>query len=371
MEIKPLPPRDFCVNDWKSAPATLSKLHEAAQRPDHFAPSGKGPMAGLVDPERVKNLFLELAQIPGPSFDERLVADTIKQKLADMGYQAYEDGAGEKIGGNTGNLLIDIPGTVPDAPPLIFMCHMDTVPRAVGSHPLEHGDTIETDHTTALGGDDRAGDAETLEMIRILKENNLPHPPIQVIFTVGEEAGLLGSKALDPKDVHGKMGFEADFFHPNEVLWGSEWGPDGPDPDQTPHPRDAQEQFVEDFTFDSIRAVGMTPDKWELDGASSDSASLRQMGIPALIIGAGEQDVHTVYEHISAKDIATATELLLTIVDRANGYIVTPDGQIVPRLTQPDPSTPAPPSSGDSDGSPAKAPQAALRPAGEEWLTRG
>jgi di/tripeptidase len=337
MQIRDAARRPMC-------PATAGRMSLAAHRSTEAAPSadtvqlnapgsgGKCPQSGdLVDRERVKNLFLELTQIPGPSFEERQVADTIKQKLADLGYEAREDEAGKKIGGNTGNLLVDIPGTVPDAPPLIFLCHMDTVGLAVGVKPQENGDTISSDGTTDLGGDDRAGNAEMLEMLRILKENNLPHPPIQVIFTVAEEAGLLGSKALDPKDVHGMLGFEADFFHPNEILWGSEWGDDGPDPDQTPHPRNPQEQFLEQFTFDSIRKIGQEPKKWDLPWASSDSASLRQMGIPALIIGAGEQDVHSEEEHIATTDIVDATRLMLTIVDRANQFKVDETGAIVPR----------------------------------------
>lgn len=329
MKINPQPPN---VMSWEQAPflRAPSAAPTAAPR-DTVALGARGPQADLVDKARVKDLFLELTQIPGPSFDERQVADTIKQKLADMGYEAREDGAAEKIGGNTGNLLVDIPGTVPDAPPLIFLCHMDTVDLAVGVQPQVTGDQITSDGSTALGGDDRSGNAEILEVLRLIKEKNLPHPPIQVIFTVAEEAGLIGSKALDPKDVHGMLGFEADFFHPNEVLWGSEWGPNGPDPNQQPHPRTPQEQFLEDFTFDSIRTAGMTPDKWDLPYASSDSASLRQMGIPALIIGAGEQDVHTTDEHISIDDMAKATELMLTIVDKATGYRVDESGAIVPR----------------------------------------
>lgn len=313
------------------SPAPSAAVRSIDGSPQARGLSPRGPQAPLVDKDRVKNLFLELVTIPGPSFNERKVADTIKDKLSAMGYTAREDDAGKKIGGDTGNLLVDVPGTVTDAPPLIFLCHMDTVRLAVGVQPIIDGDNIHTDGSTALGGDDRAGNAEILEVLRILKEKNLPHPPMQIIFTVGEEAGLLGSQALDPKDVHGMLGFEADFFHPNEILWGTEWGPDGPDPNAKPHPNTPQEQFLQDFTFDSIRTVGMVPDKWDLDGASSDSASIRQMGIPALIIGAGEQDVHTESEHISIDDIAKATELMLTIIDKATQYKVDASGVIVPR----------------------------------------
>jgi di/tripeptidase len=300
---------------------------EASTPADQVAVRAESP----VDVERVKKLFLELCQIPGPSFDERKVADTIKQKLADLGYQAREDDAGKKIGGNTGNLLVDVPGTVMDAPPLIFLCHMDTVPLAVGDKPHIKDGVIYSDGRHALGGDDRAGNAEMLEMLRLLKEKNIPHPPMQIIFTVAEEAGLLGSQALDPKDVHGKLGFEADFFHPNEILWGVEWGPDGPVPGDKPHPRNPAEQFLEDFTKQSIRDIGLTPKKWEMDDASSDSASIRGMGIPAIIIGAGEQDVHTRHEHIAVNDLAKATELLLQIIANANKYKLDADGNIVAR----------------------------------------
>jgi len=68
-----------------------------------------------------------------------------------------------------------------------------------------------------------------------------------------------------------------------------------------------------------------------MDDASSDSASLAPDGHPALIIGAGEQDVHTRREHISINDIAKATELMLTIVDKATRYKVDSSGVIVPR----------------------------------------
>jgi len=94
-----------------------------------------------------------------------------------MGYAVREDDAGKKIGGNTGNLLVDVPAPVPDAPPLIFLCHMDTVQLAVGVKPVIDGDNIHTNGKTALGGDDRAGNAEILEVLRLIKEKNLPILP--------------------------------------------------------------------------------------------------------------------------------------------------------------------------------------------------
>ncbi|MHB2021704.1 MAG: M20/M25/M40 family metallo-hydrolase, partial [Candidatus Xenobia bacterium] len=208
-----------------------------------------------------------------------------------------------------------------------FLAHMDTVDIAQGVKPQENNGVISSDGSTALGGDDRAGISEIFEMLQVLKENNLPHPPMQIIFTVAEEAGLVGSSALDPKDVHGKLGFEADYFHPNQILWGDDWG----GTDNQPHPNTPDEQFLDDFTQGSIRDLGMTPQRDDLPGASSDSANLRKnMGIPALIIGVGEQDVHTTDEHISVADIKQGTALMLDIIQRANQYKMA-DGKIVPR----------------------------------------
>lgn len=311
-----------------------SKMHRVpVQEPRGFtAPPKDGFDASEhVNPQEVKDLFLELVKIPGRSLHERKVADAITGKIKAMGYEVKEDEAGKKIGGNAGNLIVNVPGNVPDAPPLIFLAHMDTVPLAVGVKPQVHEDGLITSNGwTALGGDDRAGDAELLTVMKTLKEKDLPHPPLQFIFTVAEEKGLWGSKALDPKDVHGKMGFEADFFHPNEVLWGTEWGPNGP-AGNPPHPSNPQENFLEQFTFQAIRDIGLKPDKWEMDDASSDSASLRQMGIPAIIIGAGEQDVHTTKESITVQDMAKATELIHTIIHNATAYKVDENDQIVPR----------------------------------------
>ena len=63
--------------------------------------------------------FLELVQIPVQSRDERKIADVVKQKLIDLGLTVEEDNAGEKLGGNTGNLIgrlagaSDVPSILP------------------------------------------------------------------------------------------------------------------------------------------------------------------------------------------------------------------------------------------------------------------
>src|SRR5690606_23494996 len=47
---------------------------------------------------------------------------------------------------------------------------------------------------TALGGDDRAGTSVVLNTLRLLKQHNLPHPPLTLLLTVQEEIGLIGAR---------------------------------------------------------------------------------------------------------------------------------------------------------------------------------
>src|SRR6478736_6132699 len=102
----------------------------------------------------------------------------------------------------TGNLIVDIPGTRP-GPRLLFSTHLDTVPLCAGAKPKREGDRIVSDGTTALGGDARTGVALLVVLGETLIKHQLPHPPITLLFTVREESGLHGARELDPKDLGG------------------------------------------------------------------------------------------------------------------------------------------------------------------------
>src|SRR5690606_14184548 len=66
------------------------------------------------------------------------------------------------------------------------------------------------DGTTILGSDDKAGIAAMLEAIRVMKEHNIPHGPLQFIITVGEESGLIGARALNIEDITAQFGYALD-----------------------------------------------------------------------------------------------------------------------------------------------------------------
>src|ERR1043165_9283264 len=164
----------------------------------------------MINQERIKNLLLELVQIDSHSRKEREVAQRIKQYCEEIGAQCEIDGAGEAVGGNTGNVIARFPGTLPDAQPIMMSAHMDTVVPGEGVKPIVEGDIIRTDGTTVLGGDDKSGVAVILETIRYLQEQNIPHAPIDAVFSICEEVGLLGAKHVDTSRLRARYGLVFD-----------------------------------------------------------------------------------------------------------------------------------------------------------------
>lgn len=163
----------------------------------------------MVNRDRLINEFVELVGIDSLTFDERKMADTLKVKLEKMGFEVIEDDAGRKIGGNTGNLICTVKGKS-NIPAVLLMAHMDTVSPGKGKKAVIEGNIIKTDGSTVLGGDDAAGIACILETVRVLKEDKIEHGDIQIVFTVAEEGGLLGSKNLDYSKIYAKYGFVMD-----------------------------------------------------------------------------------------------------------------------------------------------------------------
>lgn len=163
----------------------------------------------MVNRTRLVDEFLELVKIDSLSGKERQMCDTLKRKLENMGYMPVEDDAGEKTGGNSGNIICTVKGNK-SVPAILITAHMDTVVPGIGKKAIVDRDIIKTDGTTILGGDDASGIAIILETIKLLKEENISHGDIHIVFTVAEEIGLLGAKNLDYSKIHAKYGFILD-----------------------------------------------------------------------------------------------------------------------------------------------------------------
>ena len=153
-------------------------------------------MKNGIDEKRLCRTFLDLVGIDGVSFAERPVAEFVKKYFSDLGLTVEEDGAAESIGGDCGNLLVRMPGKNSAARTLTIASHLDTVLPTEKLKVVEKDGVYYSDGSTILGADDRAGVAVMLECARVLVEEGGSPIPLELLFTVAEERGLFGAKAL-------------------------------------------------------------------------------------------------------------------------------------------------------------------------------
>ncbi len=157
-----------------------------------------------IDTKRLVGTFLDLVKIPSPSWKEKEVIEYITPLLKKLGISHTLYKCGESH-----NLLARLEGTRKGTP-ILLSCHMDTVVPCEGVRPVVTGNTIASDGTTVLGGDDKAAVAVFLEALHILKENRIPHGPIEIIFSCAEEIGLRGIKCFDLSLIKARYAFVFD-----------------------------------------------------------------------------------------------------------------------------------------------------------------
>lgn len=143
----------------------------------------------------VVETFIALASLNTPARREAPVAAYLLEKLALLGVEAFVDDSASRTGSDTGNIIARLPGTVP-GPTVLLCCHMDTVGPTPGLTPVVEGGIIRSNGETILGADDKAGIAVILAVLAQLKAAGGSHGGIEVVFTVQEEVGLFGAKAL-------------------------------------------------------------------------------------------------------------------------------------------------------------------------------
>ena len=155
-----------------------------------------------LQPERVFAYFEELCQIPHGSGN----CGAISNYLADFAQKRHLAYVQEPCG----NVIIYKDGTSTSAKPVILQAHMDMVCVKTPGNSMDmaleglrigvDGDQIFA-RGTSLGGDDGIGVAMILA---ILESDDLPHPPLEAVFTVEEEVGMDGARALEGKLLQGR-----------------------------------------------------------------------------------------------------------------------------------------------------------------------
>jgi tripeptide aminopeptidase len=170
--------------------------------------------------------LMRFLAVEGTTGHEAAISAAVADELRAVGVPAdaiRSDDAHARIPLPTevGNLIVTLPGTRP-GPRLLFATHLDTVPLCAGAKPRHDGDRIVPAGPTALGGDNRTGCAVLVTLAAELIHQNLPRPPLTLLFTVREESGLFGARYLNPADLGGvTMGFNVDGRLAAEITTGA------------------------------------------------------------------------------------------------------------------------------------------------------
>ena len=160
---------------------------------------------GELQPNKVFQYFEEICAIPHGSRNLQQISDYLVDFAKAHGLKYRQD---EDL-----NVIIWKDGSkgYEDSDPVILQGHMDMV--AVKESDCDkdmekEGLDLEIDGDyilakgTSLGGDDGIAVAYTLA---VLDDEEMAHPPIEAIFTVNEEIGMLGAATIDVSDLKGRL----------------------------------------------------------------------------------------------------------------------------------------------------------------------
>lgn len=149
-----------------------------------------------LDPKCVWKNFYALTQIPRPSKKEWRAVDFMENFGRNLGLETIRD--------EVGNIIIRKPATpgMENRKGVILQGHLDMVPQ--NNNDVQHdweNDPVETwidgewvkAKGTTLGADNGLGCAVAMA---VLESNDLVHGPVEALFTIDEETGMTGAKAL-------------------------------------------------------------------------------------------------------------------------------------------------------------------------------
>ena len=158
-----------------------------------------------LEPKEVFYYFEDICSIPHGSGNTQKISDYCVNFAKEHGVNYRQE--------ECGNVVIwkDATSGYEQADTVILQGHMDMVAVKDADCPLDlkkDGLIPEVDGAwiqakgSSLGGDDGIAVAYALA---ILAADDIPHPALEVVFTVGEEVGLVGATALDTSDLKGKI----------------------------------------------------------------------------------------------------------------------------------------------------------------------
>ncbi len=171
----------------------------------------------MIDEGRLVRTFLDLVAIGSPSGEEAAIAAELTRRFTAMGGECETD--------ENNNLIARFSGSR-DGEWLMLSAHSDTVGQDRGIKPVIRDGVIYSDGTTILGADDKSGVAVILEVIESVREDGIPHPPLEVVISGSEEVGLRGARTLDKAKLRARRGYVLDSGGPSGTVVTSAPGQD-------------------------------------------------------------------------------------------------------------------------------------------------
>ncbi len=177
---------------------------------------------GELERRYLNGTFAELCRIESPSGHERGCAERVIAELRALGVGVEEDDAGPRAGSDCGNLLARIPaGDRPSGPreeqgarrSVLLCAHLDTVPLQAPVEPVLVDGGWENANDGILGADNKAAVAVLLALARHIRQEGAP-VDVELLFTVGEEVALAGSREFDAALLRSDFGFVFDHASP-------------------------------------------------------------------------------------------------------------------------------------------------------------
>ena len=177
-----------------------------------------------LNPKIVWKYFHEITQVPRPSKKEGKIIAYL-EKFAKEHNIAYKKD-------HVGNIVMTKPATpgYEDRVKVILQSHVDMVceKNADTKHDFDNdpirtivdGEWLHADGTT-LGADNGIGCAAQLA---ILASNDIPHGPLEALFTIDEETGMTGAMELKPGFLEGKILINLDSEDEGELFIGCAGG---------------------------------------------------------------------------------------------------------------------------------------------------
>ncbi|MBQ9398195.1 MAG: aminoacyl-histidine dipeptidase [Bacteroidales bacterium] len=157
-----------------------------------------------MNTEKVLNFFREITRIPRESGHEEQIVAYLQRFAADRGLECKTD--------KVGNVMIAKPASkgYEDRPTVVLQGHTDMVCEKKSTsnfdfskdpihYVIEDGWMIA--HDTTLGADNGIGVAAAMA---ILDDDAIAHPRVECLFTVSEETGLDGARAVKKGFITGK-----------------------------------------------------------------------------------------------------------------------------------------------------------------------